>query len=234
MLDLVLRYAATFTAHALLGGAIVLFATWLLYRLGAAMGWNRHGERGPRWLAAVFRVCGVVVLLVAVVTTALQTGSIHALARAVEEGAQQLVLDAALEVGQPLGIASADQKLSLADAERLVARFAPELVERSRDQVEANELWRRAGNYWEAMPGALQDWIKRKGPRTETTPRELVRYAWRSGAAPLVESTKWQALIFAYTVALLMVLSVAVVEWLWLAYTRGGAAAVSAPSANPP
>ena len=86
MLDLVLRYGATFSWHALIGAGAVLLGTWLLYRLGRVLGWNAHGERGPRWLAALFRVCGFVVLLVAVLVTGLQTGTIHALARAVEEG----------------------------------------------------------------------------------------------------------------------------------------------------
>lgn len=223
MLDLVLRYGATFTLHALLGAGVVLLAAWLLHRLGRALGWNVQGERGPRWLAALFRVCGFLVLLIAVLVTGLQTGTIHALARAVEEGSQELVLAAALEVGKPLGIASADQKLSLADAERLLAQWAPQLVERSRDAVAGNALWQRADRYWANTPGLLRDWLASKGPRTETTPRELVRYAWRNGAAPLVASAKWQALLFAYGVALLMIATVALIEWMWLAYTRGGA-----------
>jgi hypothetical protein len=222
MLDLVLRYGATFTLHALLGAGAVLLGTWLLYRLGRALGWNEHGERGPRWLAALFRVCGFVVLLIAVLVTGLQTGTIHALARAVEEGSQELVLGVALEVGKPLGVSSPDQKLSLADAERLLAQWAPELLKRSRDTVAANALWQRAEQYWTNTPGLLRDWLASKGPRTETTPRELVRYAWRNGAAPMVAAAKWQALLFAYGVALLMVATVALIEWMWLAYTRGG------------
>lgn len=225
MLELVLRYGATFTLHALLGAGIVLLGTWLLYRLGRTQGWNRHGERGPRWLAAVFRVFGFIVLLIAVLVTGLQTGTIHALARAVEEGSQELVLGVALEAGKPLGVTSPDQKLSLADAERLLAQWAPELVKRGRDSVESNALWKRADKYWANTPGLLRDWLASKGPRTETTPRELVRYAWRNGAAPAVEAAKWQWLLFAYGVAILMVASVALIEWMWLAYTRGGAKA---------
>ena len=71
------------------------------------------------------------------------------------------------------------------------------------------------------MPLILQTWIVQQGPRSETTPRELVRYLWRNAAAPTVEAARWQALIFAYGIAALMIATTLLIEWLWLAYTRG-------------
>lgn len=220
MLDLVMRYSATFALHALIGTGIVLVGTWLLYRGGRALGWNAQGSRGPVWLASVLRVFGFVALLFACLITGIQTGTIHALAKGVEHGAQELVLTAALEAGAPLGITSPDQKLALADAERLITQWAPALVERSRSAVTGNSWWQRAGDYWQAMPGVLRGWLARKGPTTETTPRELVRYAWRNAAEPALVSAKWQALLFAYGLAALMIGLTALIEWSWLAWTR--------------
>lgn len=220
MIELVLRYSATFALHAAIGTVAVLIGTWLLYRLGRHFGWNAHGPRGPDWLSSLFRVLGFLALLLASVGTGLQTGAIHALARAIEHGSQELVLTAALEAGKPLGIHSADQKLALADAERLIAQWAPRLLERSRNAVTSNTWMQRAGNYWGSMPTVLRGWIAAKGPRTETTPRELVHYAWRNGAAPTISAAKWQALLFAYGLAALMIVVMAAIEWSWLAWTR--------------
>jgi len=223
MLDLVLRYALTFAIHALLGTTVVVVTAWLLYRIGRAFGGHLRGERGPLWLATVLRVFGVIMLVVAAVTTGLQTGSIHALAKAVEQGSQELVLSAALEAGKPLGIHSVDQKLTLSDAERLITQWAPALVERGRDTLSAHPWWRRTGDYWQNIPGVLRGWIAHQGPRTETTPRELVRYVWHNAAAPAVASAKWQALVFAYGIGMLIIATVATIEWLWLAWTRRSA-----------
>lgn len=220
MLDLVLRYSLTFVLHAALGAASVLAVAWLLYRIGRHFGWQQRGDRGPRWLATVLRVFGIVMLVVATTTTGLQTGSIQVLAQAVEQGAQELVLGAAMEAGKPLGIHSADQKLTIADAERLITRWAPALAERSRDALTTHPWWQRAGNFWQAIPGVLRGWIAHQGPHTETTPRELVAYVWRNAAAPVVASAKWQALVFAYGIGALIVATVALIEWLWLAWTR--------------
>lgn len=220
MLDLVLRYSLTFALHAALGATFVLMGAWVLYRVGRHFGWHVRGDRGPRWLATVLRVFGVVMLVVATTTTGLQTGSIQVLAQAVEQGAQELVLGAAMEAGKPLGIHSADQKLTIADAERLITRWAPALAERSREALTTHPWWQRAGDYWHTLPGVMRGWIARQGPRTETTPRELVRYAWHNGASPAVASAKWQALVFAYGIGALIVATVALIEWLWLAWTR--------------
>lgn len=220
MFELIARYASTFVLHAMLGVALVLAATWLLYRAARASGWHQRGPRGPAWVAPTLHVFALLTVLLVAPLTGLQTGTVHALSRAIEHGSQELVLGAALEAGRPLGIESADQKLSLADAERLVTRWAPDLVERGRSSVGAHPWWRRAGDYWQAMPGVMREWIARSAPRTETTPRELVDYAWRNGAAPTVAAAKWQALVFAYGLAALLILAVAMIEWTWLAYTR--------------
>jgi hypothetical protein len=228
MLDLVLQYGSTFALHALIGTAAVLLGAWLLYRLGRAFGWHVRGERGPPWMAALMRIGGVIMLVIATTTTALQVGTIQTLAKALEHGAQELVLTAALEAGEPLGIRHADQRLALADAERLIGQWAPALVEQGRSALTTHPWWRRIGDVWQGMPALLQSWVLKQGPRTETTPRELVRYLWRNAAAPAVEAARWQALIFAYGIAALMIATVALLEWLWLAYTRGAAA--SAPA----
>lgn len=221
MLDLVLQYSSTFVLHALIGGTAVLVGAWLLNRIGRMFGWHVRGERGPPWMAALMRIGGIVMLVIATTTTALQVGTIQTLAKALEHGAQELVLQAALEAGKPLGIADADQRLSLTDAEHLIARWAPNLVEQGRTAVTAHPWWQRAGDFWQRMPLILQTWIVQQGPRSETTPRELVRYLWRNAAAPTVEAARWQALIFAYGIAALMIATTLLIEWLWLAYTRG-------------
>ncbi|HWT16392.1 MAG TPA: hypothetical protein VN581_11455 [Patescibacteria group bacterium] len=223
MLDLVLQYSSTFALHALIGGAAVLVGAWLLYRLGRAFGWHTRGERGPPWMAALMRFGGVIMLVIATTATALQVGTIQALAKALESGAQELVLSAALEAGKPLGIDHPDQRLSLTDAERLIAGWAPTLLAQGRAAVTAHPWWSRAGDVWQGMPMLLQTWIANQGPRSETTPRELVRYLWRNAAAPTVEAARWQALIFAYGIAFLMIATVALAEWLWLGWTRRAA-----------
>ena len=224
MLDLVLQYSSTFALHALIGSVAVLVGAWLLYRIGRAFDWHVRGERGPPWMAALMRIGGIIMLVIATTTTALQVGTIQTLAKALEHGTEELVLQAALEAGKPLGIASADQRLSLSDAERLIEGWAPNLLERSRAAVTTHPWWSRAGDFWQRMPLLLQTWIANQGPRTETTPRELVRHVWRNAAAPAVEAARWQALIFAYGIAALMIATVALLEWLWLAYTRRHAA----------
>jgi hypothetical protein len=221
MLDLVLQYGSTFVLHALIGAAAVVVGAWLLYRFGRLFGWQVRGERGPPWMAALMRIGGIVMLVIATTTTALQVGTIQTLAKALEHGAQELVLQAALEAGKPLGIDHADQRLSLTDAEQLIDRWAPNLIEQGRSAVTMHPWWRRAGDFWQRMPLILQTWIANQRPRSETTPRELVRYVWRNAAAPAVEAARWQALIFACGIAALMIASVAVLEWGWLAYTRG-------------
>ena len=228
MLDLVLQYSSTFLLHALIGAAAVLAGAWLLYRIGRAFDWHRRGEHGPPWMAALMRIGGVIMLVIATTTTALQVGTIQTLAKALEHGAQELVLTAALEAGKPLGIDGADQTLSLADAERLIDRWAPNLVAQGRTALISHPWWIRAGDFWQGMPALLQTWAKNQGPRTETTPRELVHYLWRNAAAPTVEAARWQALIFAYGIAALMIATVALLEWLWLAYTRRSTATANA------
>jgi hypothetical protein len=220
MLDLVLKYSSTFALHALIGGVFVLLGAWLLYRIGRAFDWHVRGERGPPWMAALMRIGGVIMLIIATTTTALQVGTIQTLAKALEHGAQELVLQAALEAGRPLGIHGPDQRLSLTDAEQLIDRWAPNLLEQGRTAVTTHPWWSRAGDFWQRMPLLLQAWIANQGPRTETTPRELVHHVWRNAAAPAVEAARWQALVFAYGIGALMIATVALIEWLWLAYTR--------------
>jgi hypothetical protein len=178
-------------------------------------------------MAALMRVGGVIMLIIATTATALQVGTIQTLAKALEEGAQELVLAAALEAGKPLGIDRPDQRLSLADAERLIAGWAPTLLEQGRTAVTTHPWWSQAGDAWQRMPMLLQAWIANQGPSVETTPRDLVRHLWRNAGAPMVETARWQALIFAYGIAALMIATVALLEWLWLAYTRGATTAVS-------
>ncbi len=220
MFELISTYAVTFVLHAALGCANVFAVSWLVWRGARALGWLVRGDRGPAWVAATLHVFVLLAVLIIAPLTGLQTGTIAAMDHALEKTAQDLAIAAALEVGEPLGIKSADQKLSLADAERLIVQWAPQWAERGRVALTGNSWTQRAGEYWQSLPGVMRTWIASQGPRTETTPRQLVRYAWRNGAAPTIAAAKWQALMFAYGLAALLIGFVAVIEWCWLAFTR--------------
>lgn len=228
MLDLVLQYGSTFAVQASIGGAAVLAGAWLLHRMSRMLGWQVRGERGPPWMAALMRIVGIVMLIIVTTTTALQVGTIQTVAKALEQGTQEMVLAAVLEAGKPLGIDSADQRLSLTDATSLIERWAPGELERRRDAVLDHPWWQHTVDVWQRMPRVLQTWIANQTPQSDTTPRDLVRHVWRNAAAPAVEAARWQALIFAYGVAAVLISAVALLEWLWLAYTRGVAASVPA------
>ena len=220
MFESIMTYATTFLLHAALGCGIVFVASWLAFRGARALGWNVRGARGPEWVAATLRVGTLLALLIMAPLTGLQTGTIAAMDQALRTSSEDFAIAAALKVGAPLGIVSADQKLSLADAERLIARWAPQWTTRGHAAINDSPWVKRAGDYWQSLPDVLRSWIVKQGPGSETTPRELVRYAWRHGAAPAIAATKWHALAFAYGLAALLIGVFALIEWSWLAFTR--------------
>jgi hypothetical protein len=220
MIEAMLRYVGVFLLHAAIGAAVVCVLAWLLHVLASRMGWQQAGARGPRWLPGGVRAAALCAIGAAILATGLQAGAVQALTRAVHETGRASTLALLVKAGGPIGIADADQEISLQDAGRLVDRLSPAVVARHRTKIVEHAWFRRAEAAWTRMPVLMRALAEQQVGNAKTTPRDLVHRAWRYGVAPAIESARQQALIFAYGSGIALVVFALFSEWLYLAWTR--------------
>lgn len=229
MLQLFLSATLQFTLHFLIGFVLVLGVAWLCRRL--IRRWLAAGAGLPRWLLVGSTILVWTNIGLSAALTGAQTGTIAVLSRLIEQESKGWTEQAIMLAARPIGIESADQEFGPDKLKELADRIAPGMTQKGLDYLAGQDIVGKVEATWQKLPEFVRHEAVERMPQSHWSVRDLVDLSYRELVSPAVASGKFQAQVFAYGLAAVLILCMQGLDLLLRWWSRRPDAPKATPAA---